>query len=535
MASLLTTFVSRVRSAVSAPTPAVRLEPVTISAAAPLPSSPPPKRVRPGQVSSPSYLKSARPSTESALQIDDRRLGSTDITTLRSGATTRSTLRAFRLASPDLSAAVQAYVRTGVTSGFKAMARNMDGTVNPEATRSLAQIISRFNVLSDYSVGYDDAPTMRSVSESWAVELVTYGSCCGELVLDKARLPDSVQPISTTQIHFYPSADGKRKIPEQWLAGQHIVLDQPTFFYVSLDQDLLDPYSISPIETALQPVLFTADFMNDVRRIVKKAIHPRNIVTIDEELFRKNIPLDIQADQEKLTAHLNTTIEGLAEQINGLEPEEALVLFSSIEIKMLDRGSSTLSNEYDVIQGLADSKLGAGTKVLPSILGKSGGTANTASAEVLQFMKTVEGTVWAKLNEMWSKILTLAVRLQAYDVVVEFSYDPIDLRPKSELEAFEAMRQSRLLEQLSLGFITDEEACIRLTGNLPPAGYINKSGTGFRANTTTAPAGDGFNGATNNGSALNNANKPTTPTNAKSQNGGKSAPNGADTILHVVQ
>jgi hypothetical protein len=67
-----------------------------------------------------------------------------------------------------------------------------------------------------------------------------------------------------------------------------------------------------------------------------------------------------------------------------------------------------------------------------------------------------------------------------HDVYVEFAFDKPDLRPDSELAAFKAMDQSRILELLSLGLMTDEEASIQLTGQLPPAGMTPLSGTGFK-------------------------------------------------------
>jgi hypothetical protein len=42
------------------------------------------------------------------------------------------------------------------------------------------------------------------------------------------------------------------------------------------------------------------------------------------------------------------------------------------------------------------------------------------------------------------------------------------------------MRQSRILEQLSLGLITDAEANLELTGTLPPPGAPKLSGTMFK-------------------------------------------------------
>jgi hypothetical protein len=220
-------------------------------------------------------------------------------------------------------------------------------------------------------------------------------------------------------------------------------------------------------------------------------------------------------------------VQALLDQVDNSNAQNALVMMDSITYDVKDHGNTNLSNEYAIIGGMINEKTAAGTKVMPTVLGHSGGTSNTASAETLLFIKHVEGAVWSKLNEMFSKMFTLGVRLYGYDVSVEFAFDPIDLRPTNELEAFAAMKQSRVLEQLSLGLITDEEASIELTGHLPPAGYKPLSGTGFRPNTSSEPTGNGYNGASNSGSTLNQNLNPSTPRNAKSQNGGR---NGADVV-----
>lgn len=466
----------------------------------------------------PSYLTTATPNTSSPLTRDERNLVNTDLTASRSGRTTYEVLRNFVKGSPDLSAAVTSYVRTGITNGHVAVARNMDGTVNRPATEALTRVLVWMNTLNDYTNGYDGTPSLRSLCESWARELMIYGGMAGELVLNKALLPNYIQPISVSQIRLTPSKDARGLIPEQFLGGQSISLNQPTFFMISLDQDLLSAYMESPIEPALQAVLFSADFMNDIRRIVKKAIHPRVVVTIDEEKFLKSMPADVKMDQDKAIAYRNEVVDSLQQQMNDLQPEEALVIFDSLGIEVVDHGNTNLSAEYKVVQDMADSKMATGTKVLPTVLGHSNGTSNTASAEVLMFMKYVEGTVWGKLNEMLSKVLTLAVRLYGLDVYVEFKFNEIELRPASELEAFKSMKQSRILDLLSLGFISDDQASLDLTGALPPATFKPLSGTGFRSTATTAPAGAGYNGATNDGSAMNQNLKPETPTTPKSQN-----------------
>jgi hypothetical protein len=174
-----------------------------------------------------------------------------------------------------------------------------------------------------------------------------------------------------------------------------------------------------------------------------------------------------------------TFSQQLSAQINDLEPEDALVHFDSVGINLLNNGNISLDAEYQTLNNMVDAKVSTGARTMPSVLGHGSGSQNVASAETLLFTKNAKGMVQAKLNEIYSRALTLAVRLFGYDVYVEFRYADIDLRPESELESFRSMRQSRVLEQLSWGFISDEQASIELTGQLPPPGFKPLSGTGF--------------------------------------------------------
>jgi hypothetical protein len=158
--------------------------------------------------------------------------------------------------------------------------------------------------------------------------------------------------------------------------------------------------------------------------------------------------------------------------------------------------------------------MATGAKAMPSVLGHGTQSANIASTETMLFTKSVEGVVTLKLNEIYSRTLTLALRLFGLDVYAEFRYDSVDLRPESELEAFKSTKQSRLLEQLSLGLISDDEACIALTGHLPPAGYTKLSGTMFKSAKASEPA----DATSNSGSTLNQQQKSDQPDQARGSN-----------------
>jgi hypothetical protein len=96
------------------------------------------------------------------------------------------------------------------------------------------------------------------------------------------------------------------------------------------------------------------------------------------------------------------------------------------------------------------------------------------------------------------------------DIYVQFEFARVDIRPDAELEAFKTMKQSRILEQLSIGMISDEEAAIALTGKLPPPGYKPLSGTFFKAGMTDPNAVDTAAAQSNTG-AVQQGLTPDTP------------------------
>ena len=483
-----------------------------------LPVIPPPK-AKPKQQGFPSYAKGIDKATEKVTRTD-RGLANLDITSYRTASDSRTVIRNLAASTPDLAAAVSAYLRVALTQGYKVYGRNMDGTLSVEATQLAHEFLTRFDIIPDYADGFAQVSSLRSTSEALGKEIVQYGACALELVLDKGRIPKQLVPVSTTQLEFYPKDKALR--PVQKVGSDEVDLDIPTFFYVSLDQDLLDAYASSPLEPAIQPILADMDFLNDLRRVVKRAIHPRLDVSIDEDLLRKSIPPEILHDGDKLREYMDGIVQDISDSVNDLAPEDALVHFSNVKFLYIANQNADISGEYKTIQDMLNAKVATGAKTLPSVLGHGSGSQNIASSETLMFMKQADGTVRVKLNEIYSRALTLAVRLMGLDAYVQFEYDAIDLRPALELEAFKAMEQSRLLDLLSLGMLADEEAVIRLTGRLPGPTYKPLSGTMFRPTAGGAAAVDpngnpysttGTGG--NAGGALNQSLKPSTPTQTK--------------------
>lgn len=422
--------------------------------------------------------------TASQLRQNDRQLLTTDRLTARNVRTTQEALRTLSYSSPDLSSAIYAELRTGIPEDYVIVARDGAGNIMPEETADARMLLRRFSTLGAVDGGYGSQKSVQSLSESLARELKLYGALAGELVLGKGAVPESLVPIHVPSIKWYD--DGTTVRPVQVVGGDEIDLDIPTFIYVALDQDLKDAYPASSLESAQQPIMADLDFNNDLRRTLKRAVLPRLMATIDSEAVKKFCPPDILNDPVKFAAYKNDLIQQVQNTVNGANPEDALVSFKEVSYDLMDGGLDP-SAIIERIQKVLNGKLQTGAKTLPVVLGHGAG-ANSASSETLLFLKNAN-ILRVKLNEFYSRVLTVALRLMSKDVYVEFKYAELDLRPKAELEAYKSMEQSRVLELLSLGFLTDAQAGLLLTGELPPVGFKPLSGTMFRQSGSTIPKG----------------------------------------------
>lgn len=381
--------------------------------------------------------------------------------------------------SPDVSNAVATKIATIISKRFTAAAYDETGLIDEKGTEITQAFLQRLTTGSyDYS-RFTRSTDLRSFCSSMILDSLRYGGMAGELVLGQGRLPAYFRPINTGNIAWadntidsYPIYKGK---------DGDVALNFPTIFYSSTQQDMSTPYAESPLQTATQVALWDFELSDHLRRAAHRNLLQRLVVTINSEEWVKTLPLDIQNDKDALTAASKETVAAIEEQLNGLSPEDSLVLFSTLTVSTTADKNRSEDKSIEVLKDLISGQLASATKVLPSIIGR-GQSSASASTESLLFIKAA-GFMQLELNTMISRMLTLAVRLLGQDVSVKFEFDDINLRPEAELESFKMVKQARVTEQLSLGLISDIEASIALTGSLLPKGYTDLSGTMFK----TAP------------------------------------------------
>lgn len=381
------------------------------------------------------------------------------------------------------SSAANSLVALSANSGFRIAGYNSAGAMDLGVMSMAYSVMDRFSTLHDYSLGYNDKPGIQSLLATLQTDVVGTGGCGLELVLDKTFGPERLVPVGYSTVAW--EADGKGgRYPTQ--DSGEINLNLPTVFISEHNRNADEAYSVSMLRPGLSHTMNFNEFLEDTHRAVNRTGHSRLIAQISAEKAWAAAPESVKADPSKRAEFFNSVRTEVETALAGLEPEDALVSYDTVEYDVKDIGGS--KSDYSTLLTTLGNLLGASLKTPASVSGlRAGGSQALSNAETLIYLKVVEGAR-PPVEEVMSRALTLAVRLLGIDGYVYFEFLPVNLRPEEELEAYKGTKQKRVLELLSFGLINDAEACYEL--GIRPQGLIKElAGTGFYGKSKTAEEG----------------------------------------------
>lgn len=362
------------------------------------------------------------------------------------------------------------------------------GHYDTAGTDLVHSLLMRMDGLVDPN-GFSEVMALQTLTQMALREVILTNGVAMELVLNKARLAEQINIIGLESICWIKD-DGSKKSnntdgpykPAQRLNGtpQPTSLDIPTFF---VQRAVGDPTDVAPrslMEAAVKMLIFFEEVIEDIRKTLKQTGYARNIITLDLEKIANAAPRDIKTDAVKFAAFCENVRSGIEKAISSIDPDEALVMFdtANFEIKSPQFGKQI---DYTPLMNQISGMYATAMKTPPTILGMrmDSGSQALGNVETLIFLKSARA-IQIPVEINFSRALTLAARLTGANVVVKAAFNPINLRPDIEVESFKTQRQTRILEQLSLGFIDDDQAALLLgTGRRPP-GAPKLSGTFFQ-------------------------------------------------------
>lgn len=449
--------------------------------------------------------------TGERVRLDNAVNPNVSITDLRESTNAAANLR--NLFEVDgLSSAVMVSMVRMALSGYRLEAYETGSQQFSQAGLLAAEAqIAKWDSVYDYTKGYSDKKSMLSLMETALLEVILTGGVGMELVLDNVRMPTRLQIFPYDTVIWKASGKGG-KYPTQRRAkpspgqDQEVSLDLPTVWVGESLKPANKTYNMSFLAASFKTLFRYESFIEDMQRVLRANGAPRLLVKLDYEKVVQGATAEVRQDAAQMASYLDSVRSDIEGVVKDLAPEDALVFYDLAEIDSVstEGEKKDYSDMLNVLSGQAASAL----KANPAILGlRIGGSQNTSSTESLLFMKTASA-LHTPVEEVMSRAMTLAVRLQGIDVHVKFKFKPIDLRPEHELAAFKSMTQAVILEQLSLGFITDDEAGTLLGTGARAPGAPELSGTMFHKSTpqdTVARSNEDSTGRQLQGDAPNSA------------------------------
>lgn len=378
------------------------------------------------------------------------------------------------------SSAANSMVALSTGAGIRMMGFNSAGVPDIAVTTAAYNIIDQLDMQHDYSLGYNDKPGFYTLLAMLQMDVVTSGGCGGELVLDPSFGPERLVPVGYSTVGW--KADGKGgRYPTQ--DNGDIELNIPTVFIAEHNRNPDEAYAVSLLRPGLTHTINFNSFLEDTHRALNRTGHSRLIATLVAEQVRNATDEKTRNDPAKMAQIYQTVKAEVEAALAGLEPEDAIVAYDSVTFKVEDTGGN--KSDYTGMLTTLGNLLGAALKTPASVSGlRAGGSQALSNAETLIYLKVVQACR-PPVEEVLSRALTLAIRLQGVDGYVSFEFKPIDLRPEAELEAYLATKQKRVLELLSYGVINDAHACYEL--GVRPLGLLQLlAGTGFYSKSAAA-------------------------------------------------
>lgn len=426
------------------------------------------------------YTDTYRPGNASTLTAPNYMEHIEDLYDNRISQSSKELLKNLFIQDPDCSAAVNAFLTASDTPVLY-YAIDANGEVSEEGTKTLEYVINRITRRNDYTLNYQMKSSLTTLREELKYMLLLRGAAGAELVLDKTLQPTAIRNVDMEYVEWLESKNGDYKpVQKTDESGEEVSLDIPTFFTTFFRRDPTQVYTYSFFTSAVNVIAARQQVINDLYRIMNITGFPRIDITVMEEVIKKNVPADMQNNADKYRQFVNGIVQSVANSFSTVKPQQPLSHTDAISVKMLNDKNPGGSLQIAEVIDTLNAQNQAAMKVVSAVLGRGSAGVNTASVEAKVFADNAS-ELNKPIDYMLSELFTLAIRLLGFEGAAIVQSQEVELRPKLELENQLTMKQARLLEQLSLGIISDIQFHMEMWNKVPTGNYAKLSGTNFQS------------------------------------------------------
>jgi len=382
----------------------------------------------------------------------------------------------------DVGLALWNVLRLG-TKAFSYSVHTLAGDDDPESKQFLDALLPRLN---------KKAGGLKAVHIHLMLSWYLYGAVCLEMALtddlkDVLNLfpvnPFTIQFERDTQSQelvmfqqqlyqaFAPGGAGKANpIAQKGMpgssAGGYRRLNDLLVQYVPCDPTIDDPYGRIPSATVINEVFFDISFLTDLKKIVHGVGTPKYVIKVVEEILAKTCPAPIKNDPAKYAAWLDDRIGEVQAAFSGLDPEEALVVFDSVEPDILSAKSST--NILGLVTPLSraiERRIIKALKMMPILMASNEGTTETHGS--VQFEIFAEGIASAQeaITSVMAAFFKLYLELMGRQANVTCEFAAIKTANRLLVANAENKEIINAMLKEAAGYQSHDESSIQITGS----------------------------------------------------------------------
>jgi hypothetical protein len=392
-----------------------------------------------------------------------------DLTSLGNQITAQQLLEMFADLSPEVSLALWNTVQL-VNTGYKYQVKSKDGKRDlSRAKATLDELVDGLN---------KDGGGIDAVIDSLTITAFLQGAVSGELALTE-DLQDVIDLYAVQPWSIYFERDGNQNlVPFQ---SQTIMLSNPaqgygtggypfkrlnpvTFGYIPIHAAPDDPYGRPPAAPVLQLIAFDLQLLKDIRQSVHANAWGRIDISIIEETLLKNAP-SFTADPsgQKKRQWVANQITAFKESYDQIKPDDAFIHSDAVKVTSIDSSGKTF--QIDAIVRMLERRLIRSLKQLPVLMGSNEGTTETHGTVQMDIYAAGIKSLQKTIANLLEKLLGVALQVYGISAKVVWEFEPVRATDRLADAQAEMVESQLSAYQRDQGWITQDEASIKLTGS----------------------------------------------------------------------
>jgi len=328
-----------------------------------------------------------------------------------------------------------------------------------------------------------------------------------------------VWPVDSLTVFFHRDFDTTEilplqrqlliKQPKQTFQG-YTVLSRDTFFWRSVDQWVDEPYGRAPYATAAFECLADLAMIEDLRDSIHNGAWPRMALGQNyQELYKIATDVmglrDLEGDYAA-TRWVNERVADVVAAVEKLKASDNIFYDAAGDLKMLESASAfrALAPAIEYLR----QRIVQSLKTLPTLMGINDGSTQTYTtvewaiyAAGLESMRSIVVNVLCRCAQLHLRLLGLNLKAIAKVKPIRTTDGMIEAQA-------EGLRIQNEVRKVQLGWVSNDEASIAITGSGPVAPPMPGAyGTAPAVETGSESSGESNPGGKSKG------NKPTGPDN----------------------